>query len=101
MRIQAASGDTYRILLPDGLSGYVPSRHIELAEETLETHQADAVQELKVAPMEQAAVIQKINGGEEFAVLGHYSGYMLVRTLKEKVGWLMIPAEPSSSKKPE
>lgn len=100
LKIQAAAGDTYRVLLPDGLSGYVPSRQIELASETLEVQQAYTVQEVKVAPMEQAVVVEKINGGEEFAVLGHYDGYMLVRTHKENVGWLMMPAAPSSSKFP-
>jgi hypothetical protein len=99
MKIQAAAGDGYRILMPDGLSGYVPARHIELASDSLEIQQAHAVQEVKVAPNEYAAVVEKINGGEEFAVLGHYDGYMLVKTHKEKVGWLMIPATESGSSK--
>ena len=101
LKVQAAADNTYRILLPDGLSGYVPSRYVELAAETLEFQQADTVQEVKAAPMEQAPVVEKINGGEEYAVLGHFAGYMLIRTQKEKVGWLMIPTEPSSSKYPE
>jgi murein DD-endopeptidase MepM/ murein hydrolase activator NlpD len=101
LKVQAAAGDTYRVLLPDGLSGYVPSSQIELAFEMLEIQQTDTVQEVKVAPMGQAVVVEKINGGEEFAILGHYDGYMLVRTQKEKVGWLMMPAAPSSSKFPE
>ncbi len=90
MKVQAASGNAYRILLPDGLSGYVPSRNIELAAETLETQEAVIVQEVKAAPMEQAAVIGEINGGEEFSVLGQFSGYWLVRIHEEKLGWLPI-----------
>jgi hypothetical protein len=101
LKVQAATGDSYRILLPDGLSGYVPSSQIELASETLEIQQADTVQEVRVVPTAQATVIETINGGEEFAVLGQYDGYMLVRTHNEKVGWMMIPAAPSSSKSPE
>jgi len=101
MKVQAASSNTYRVLLPDGQAGYVPSRHVELAAETLEIQQSDAVQEVKVAPMEQAVIIEEINGGEEFSVLGQFSGYWLVRTHKEKVGWLMISTEPGSSKYPE
>ncbi len=101
LKVQAAADNTYRILLPDGQAGYVPSRYVELAAETLEFQQADSVQEVKAAPMEQAPVVEKIKGGEEYAVLGHFAGYMLIRTQKEKVGWLMIPTEPSSSKYPE
>ncbi len=101
MQVQAAAGDTYRVLLPDGLSGYVPARHIESITESLETQQAGLIHEVREAPMEQAAVVERINGGEEYAVLGHYESYMLVRTEKENVGWLMIPAEPGSSRLPE
>jgi len=61
-----------------------------LAAETLETQEAVIVQEVKAAPMEQAAVIGEINGGEEFSVLGQFSGYWLVRIHEEKLGWLPI-----------
>jgi len=98
MKVQAASGNTYRVLLPDGLSGYVSSRHIELAAETLEIQQADAGQEIKAAPMENAVIVEEINGGEEFSILAQFAGFWLVRTHKEKVGWLMIPAVPGSGK---
>lgn len=90
MKVQAASGNMYRILLPDGLSGYVPFHSIESAEETLEIQQAEIVQEVKAAPMEQAAVVETINGGEEFAVLGQFAGYWLVRIHQKKLGWLPI-----------
>lgn len=98
MRVQAAAGNTYRVLLPDGLSGYVPSRNIESIVESLETQQADLTHEVRAAPMEQAAIIEEINGGEEFSILGQFAGFWLVRTHKKKVGWLMIPAMPGSSK---
>jgi hypothetical protein len=91
MKVQAASGNMYRILLPDGLSGYVPIHSIESVEETLEIQQADTIQEVKAAPMEQAIIVEEINGGEEFSILGQFDGYWLVRTHKENVGWLMIP----------
>jgi hypothetical protein len=99
MKIQAAAGDEYRVLLPDGLSGYVPAGQVELASNSLEIHQADAVQEVRAAPNDYASVMEKINGGEEFAVLGHYDGYLLVRTHQEKIGWLMSPAAEAGSSK--
>jgi hypothetical protein len=101
MKVQAASGDTYRVLLPDGLTGYVPSRYIESAAEMLETQQADTVHEVIAAPMALAEVVEKINGGEEFAVLGHFDGYMLIRTQMDNLGWLMSSsAESGSSRSP-
>jgi murein DD-endopeptidase MepM/ murein hydrolase activator NlpD len=98
VKVLAAAGDTYRVLLPDGLSGYVPARDIESITESLATQRTDLIHEVREAPMEQSAVMEKINGGEEFAVLGHFQGYWLVKTHKEKVGWLEIPTEPGSSK---
>ncbi len=99
MKIQAAAGDAYRVLLPDGLTGYVPSRFIESATETLEIQQADTIHNVMAAPMALAEVVEKINGGEEFAVLGHFDGYMLVRTQMDNLGWLMAsPAESGSSR---
>jgi murein DD-endopeptidase MepM/ murein hydrolase activator NlpD len=98
VKVQAASGSAFRVLLPDGLSGYVPCRSIESITQSLAVQQTDCDQEVRAAPMEQAAVVEKIDEGEEFAVLGHHEGYILVRTHKETVGWLLIPAESGSSR---
>ena len=98
VKVRAVSGSTFRVLLPDGLSGYVPSRSIESITQSLAVQHADWDQEIRAAPMEQAAVVEKIDGGEEFAVLGHHAGYILIRTQSESVGWLLIPAEPGSSR---
>lgn len=91
MKVQAATGNAYRVLLPNGLSGYVPSHNIESITESLAMQQADWDHEVRAAPMERAAVVEKINGGEEFSVLGQFSGYWLVRVHQEKLGWLPIP----------
>jgi hypothetical protein len=98
IKVQAAVGSAYRVLLPDGLIGYVPSRHIESIASSLETRQADLSHEVVAAPTALSEVVEKIDGGEEFKVLGHFDGYSLVKTQKEKLGWLLIPSEPGSSK---
>jgi hypothetical protein len=97
MKVQAAVGSAYRVLLPDGLTGYVPSRNIESIAQSLETRQADLSHEIVAAPTALSEVVEKINGGEEFAILGHYDGYTLVKTQKERMGWMMIPQESGSS----
>jgi hypothetical protein len=98
LKVQAASGNAYRVLLPDGLTGYVPSRDIDPISASLETQQVDLIHEVRETPMETAIVMEEINGGEQFSVLGQFAGFWLVRTPKEKVGWLMIPAEPGTSR---
>jgi murein DD-endopeptidase MepM/ murein hydrolase activator NlpD len=101
MKIQGAAGDRFRVLLPDGLSGYIPSREVESIAESLAVQQAGWAHEVRSAPMEQAAVVETIDGVEEFAVLGHFNGYLLVRTQKENLGWLMASADPGSSRSPD
>jgi hypothetical protein len=98
MKVQAVVGSAYRVLLPDGLTGYVPSLNVESIAQSLETRQADLSQEVVAAPSALSEVVEKINGGEEFAILGHYDGYTLVKTQKENMGWMMLPQESGSSK---
>lgn len=90
MKVQAAAGNSYRVLLPNGLSGYVPSRNIEPITESLAMQQADWDHEVRAAPLEQAPIVERINGGEKFSVLGQFSGYWLVRVHQEMLGWLPI-----------
>lgn len=98
VKVQAAAGNSYRVLLPNGLSGYVPSRNIEPITESLAMQQADWDHKVRAAPMEQAPVVERINGGDEFSVLGQFSGYWLVRVHREMLGWLPIPTASATER---
>lgn len=89
MMVQGAAGNMYRVRLPDGRIGYVQARSIELAQETLETQQAENLSIVKDAPMEDAIVVEEINAGEEFSILGLFEAFWLVRTDQDRMGWML------------
>jgi murein DD-endopeptidase MepM/ murein hydrolase activator NlpD len=89
MKVLAAAGDMYRVLLPDGRTGYVPARRVELAQITLETQQAEISKTVKDAPMENAVVVEEIRAGEEFSILGQFEAFWLIRTSSDKLGWVL------------
>jgi hypothetical protein len=88
MKVLAAAGNTYRVLLPDGRTGYVPARNVELAQETLGTQQAKMTQIVKDAPLENAVVVEEIKAGEEFSILGQFEAFWLIRTSTDNLGWV-------------
>ncbi len=89
MKVQAAAGDEYRVLLPDGMTGYVTARNVELAQEKLETQQAEISSLVKDAPMENAVVMEEIRAGEEFSILGQFEAFWLIRTSRDRLGWML------------
>ncbi len=88
MKVLAAAGSMYRVMLPDGRTGYVPARNLELAQETLVTQQAEIPKMVKDAPMDNAIVVEEIEQGEEFSILGQFEAYWLIRTRDDKLGWV-------------
>lgn len=96
MKILAAAGRMYRVMLPDGITGYVLARSVESIHETLELQEANSHLAVKACPAEEAAAKELIEVGDEYSVLGEFGGYLLVRTQHGSTGWLQIPSEPLS-----
>ena len=96
MKILAAAGRMYRVLLPDGITGYILARNVESIDETLELQEAHNHQAVKASPVEEAAAIELIDVGDEFSILAEFEGYWLVRTQHGSTGWLQISSEPLS-----
>jgi hypothetical protein len=92
MKVLAAAGSMYRVLLPDGVSGYVPARSVEPLERALQEQTAFGTLAIMEIPEGNAATIEWVATGEEFAILGHYAEYWLVRTQNGSTGWLPIPS---------
>jgi SH3-like domain-containing protein len=92
MRIQAAVYRWYRVLLPDGTTGFIYEDSIEPVNETLETLEALANQEIQETPYMNAPTKEVLGTGDMFAVLGSYEGYWLIRTYQGNTGWLSIPS---------
>jgi len=101
LKVLAAAGEDYRVLLPDGRFGYVPASQIEALNESLKNYAVPTDQFVIESPTADAAAIGSVNAGEGFSVLAKYEEYWLVKTQQGSTGWLQIPAAVSSDIWPE
>jgi len=97
MKVMAASGNKYRVLLPDDRSGYVLADSVESSNDTLEQKTSLFQNDLRDAPKEDAASVESIGAGEEFSVLAKFEEFWFVKTAEGRRGWLHIPTVPSST----
>ncbi|MGD8539204.1 MAG: M23 family metallopeptidase [Candidatus Aminicenantes bacterium] len=96
IKVLAAAGDRFRVELPDNRSGYVSAKSVEYLDETLERQSTSCAWVIKDSPKEDAAAVESIDAGEEFAVLAKFEEYWLVKTHKGSTGWVQIPAAGST-----
>jgi murein DD-endopeptidase MepM/ murein hydrolase activator NlpD len=96
IKVLAASGNKYRVLLPDNRPGYVLADRVESSNETLEQQTTSLPNDIREAPREDAATLESIGAGEEFSVLAKYEEFWLVKTQKGSKGWLRIPTTVST-----
>lgn len=96
LKVLAATGSRYRVLLPDNRSGYVLADSMESLEETLEHQFTSFSQAIREAPREDAAPVESIAAGEEFSVLGRFEDFWLVKTQQGNTGWLEISTTAST-----
>ncbi len=93
MKVLAASGSKYRVLLPDGLAGYLPAGGVEAVAVSLENHRSQWAQEVKEAPRGEAATKEVLQAGDEFRVLGRYAESWFIQTKSGRRGWIPTPGE--------
>jgi len=97
MKVLAATGNRYRVLLPDNRSGYILADSVEFSNKTIEEQTTSSPHNIREAPREDAAAIELIRTGEEFSVLARFEDYLLVETQQGSRGWLQISTFPSST----
>ncbi|MGD9346852.1 MAG: M23 family metallopeptidase, partial [Candidatus Aminicenantes bacterium] len=80
IKVMAASGDRFRVELPDKKSGYVFAESVEYLHETLGVQSTSYTQTIKDSPKKDAATVESINAGEEFSVLAKFEDFWFVKT---------------------
>ena len=96
VKVLAASGNRYRVLLPDRSSGCVFADRVESLNETLERHSPSFSHAIKDAPRADAATIESVDAGEEFAVLARHEEFWLVKTQQGSMGWIEVSTAASA-----
>ena len=90
MKVIGASASVYRVVLPDGISGYITANAIESATEILEQQPVINTVALLENPEENAVTRENIHPGKEYYILGKYNGYWMVKTQEGNTGWMQI-----------
>lgn len=93
LTVLAVTRDMYRVLLPDGTSGYVPAPVLEPAEGVLSRQMANIPCAITDQPADNAPALEFLGAGEEYSVLGRYDRHWLVRTSHGSTGWLHIAGD--------
>jgi len=90
-RVVAMSGAFYRVVLPDGVSGYVAVRQVASARQPLEEARVDGTATVRDRPVLRAAVIETLGEPSTVEVLGRFGDYQLVRLPDARIGWMPAP----------
>jgi len=87
-RVLAASGNQYKIELPDGKVGYV-SANLLIATKPLTTRKVEAnSQTLYDSPNLAAGIKARLPVGQTVTVLGNFDNFQLVTTADNTIGWV-------------
>ncbi len=92
MRVLAAAADRYRVLLPDGQTGYVAPDRIEPLGESLQTQAAARTLSITESPKMGSVEMERILPGKMIDILAYFQDYWLVRTDEGLTGWAAAPS---------
>ncbi len=91
MQVLAAASERYRVLLPDGTSGYVPAGSLESVHPGLQSLGAGDSLTVRDSPHSDGIVKSHIESGNGIEIWGRFSGYWLLGTEDGLIGWVPIP----------
>jgi hypothetical protein len=94
MKVLAAAADRYRVLLPDGQTGYVAPDRIEPLGESLQTQAAARTLSITESPKMGSVEMERILPGKMIDILAYFQDYWLVRTNEGLTGWAAAPPPP-------
>lgn len=93
LRVVAASGDWYRVRLPDGRGGFVLARLTEPLTAPLRTARATSDVPVRSDPRGDALVLHQVGEGSAIEVLGEFRDYLYVRPPQGPPGWVAVTPE--------
>ncbi|HEX5831223.1 MAG TPA: M23 family metallopeptidase [Gemmatimonadaceae bacterium] len=89
-RVVGAAGTHYRVVLPDGATGYVVARTVEAADAPLRSAPLPQGALVLDRPRAPAAVVDSLVVARALPVLARFEGFALVRTERGREGWVAM-----------
>lgn len=89
VRVLAATTDSYRVVLPDGVRGLLRARH--LAPVTSPLSLAQVTGEVREQPFAHAPIVEIVDDRVRLPVLARFGGFDLVRLPNARLGWAERP----------
>ena len=86
--VAGATADAVRVVLPDGVTGYVARETVEDAASPLRRKRLPAGVSVRDAPADRAAVAQILDEPQQVDVLGRFGAYTFVRLNDRRTGWI-------------
>lgn len=93
LRVLGASGEYFRVRLPDGGNGYVAARLTEPADQPVGSQVVVSAEVVRTRPSAGAPIIATLDVGTEVPVLGRFEGYLYVRAPAGYTGWVQEAAK--------
>ncbi len=92
MKITAATGSMYRVLLPDGRTGYLPEEKVVFALDEIDHETFPDHFPLLETPEQNGVPVATFFSDDHFLVLGQFNGFYFIRTIDETEGWVSTTA---------
>ena len=78
----------YRVMLPDGQSGFVEARDIEPAYRPVRDLQLDSGRIVHYSPADLSTSIDTLNANSSVSVLGLFENYLFIASPQGRTGWI-------------
>ncbi|HEX3160161.1 MAG TPA: M23 family metallopeptidase [Gemmatimonadaceae bacterium] len=89
-RVVGARAGFYRVVLPDGVPGYVLARNVESADAAIRRTRVPPGTVVRDRPAPTASVMDSLTADTALAVLGRFAPFTLVRTAGGREGWVAL-----------
>jgi murein DD-endopeptidase MepM/ murein hydrolase activator NlpD len=88
LRVEAATGSWYKVMLPDGREGFITSSKITPLDSPLRASKLNASAALTDQPIASAPRILQLNKGDAVNILAGFNDYYFVSQKDELQGWV-------------
>ncbi len=98
VKVLAASAGMFRVLLPDGVSGYMAADSLESAASPLESQWALVPHPVRESFLSELGVVDLLEAGDEFLVLARFQDSWFVKTQGGRAGWIPVSIDSNGGK---